>query len=405
MTSKHLIGPFVRRFLLEEVVRDRNLSPHTRKSYRDSLRLLFAFLAERHRTDPTRVTVEQVDAALVREFLSDLEERRGNSVATRNQRLAAVRSLFRFVARLAPELVDQAAQVRAIPARKAPIPVIAYLDKPEVEALLAVPDRAAVQGRRDYAVLLLMYNTGARASEAAGLSLSDLSLDGSPSAHFVGKGGRHRLCPLWPGTVGILREALGERLDGPPETPVFVGQRGLPLTRFGIYELVCRIAQKAAQTTPSLRAKRVSPHTLRPHHRSPPAPSRRRYQYDPCLAWARLSRNDQPLRCIRLGDEGARPAYMRRQRSRTAPNHPELAQRLGSNGLPLGSLGQEQDYVGGFGKQVNVCRHLRQTPNISRLPTYCESCWHQHDSHPLGNSALPRRTSTNDFLITRKSQP
>ena len=263
MTSKHLIGPFVRRFLLEEVVRDRNLSPHTRKSYRDSLRLLFAFLAERHRTDPTRVTVEQVDAALVREFLSDLEERRGNSVATRNQRLAAVRSLFRFVARLAPELVDQAAQVRAIPARKAPIPVIAYLDKPEVEALLAVPDRAAVQGRRDYAVLLLMYNTGARASEAAGLSLSDLSLDGSPSAHFVGKGGRHRLCPLWPGTVGILREALGERLDGPPETPVFVGQRGLPLTRFGIYELVCRIAQKAAQTTPSLRAKRVSPHTLR----------------------------------------------------------------------------------------------------------------------------------------------
>ena len=164
MNPTHPIGPFVRRFLVEEVAAERGLSPNTQKSYRDTIRLLFRFLAERHGTDPTRVTVEQVDATLLREFLRDLKDRRGSSAATRNQRLTALRSLFRFTGRLVPELVDHAAQIQAIPTCRAALPVMPYLEKAEVEALLAVPDRRRLQGRRDYALLLLLYNTGARAS-------------------------------------------------------------------------------------------------------------------------------------------------------------------------------------------------------------------------------------------------
>lgn len=263
MPSPPLIGPFVRRFLLEHVTADRNLSLHTRKSYRDCFRLLFEFLARQRGTDPTRVTVEQVDAGVVRAFLRDLKDRRGNSAATCNCRLAALRSLFRFIGRLRPELVDHAAQVCAIPDRRAAIPLVPYLAKPEVEALLAVPDRGTAQGRRDYCLLLLLYNTGARASEAAGLSIADLHLDGSPCVRFLGKGDKQRLCPLWPRTVETLRQSLGTRLDGPPEAAVFLSQRRRRLTRFGVYEVVGRLARKAAGTMPSLGNKRVSPHTLR----------------------------------------------------------------------------------------------------------------------------------------------
>ena len=263
MPSPHLIGPFVRRFLLEELDADRNLSPHTRSSYRDCLLLLFRFISARHDTDPTRVTVEQVDAELVRAFLHDLEETRGNCVATRNQRLAALRSLFRFIGRCVPELVEHAARIGAIPDRRAPEPMVDYLEKSEVEALLAVPDRSRELGRRNHALLLLLYNTGARASEAARLAVSDLRLDGSPAARFFVKGRKHRLCPLWPRTVESLRSTLGGRLDGPPDAPVFLSQRRAALTRFGVYEVMKSVKDRAAERVPSLRAKRISPHTMR----------------------------------------------------------------------------------------------------------------------------------------------
>jgi len=263
MNPAHPLGPFVRRFLVEEVAAERNLSPNTQKSYRDAIRLLFRFLAERHGTDPTRVTVEQVDAALLREFLRDLNDRRGSSAATCNQRLTALRSLFRFIGRLVPELVDHAAQVQTIPARRATLPTMPYLEKAEVEALFAVPDRRRLQGRRDYALLLLLYNTGARASEAAGLQVADLNLAGTSTARFDVKGRKQRVCPLWPRTADILGDPLGPRLDASPGVPVFLNKQGRTLTRHGVYALLKRTVQEAARTTPSLRAKRVSPHTLR----------------------------------------------------------------------------------------------------------------------------------------------
>jgi len=263
MSDHHLMGPFVRRFLLEELVADRNLTPNTQKSYRDTIRLLFGFLADRHATDPTRATVEQVDATVARSFLAHLEDDRGNSISTRNQRLAALHSLFRFIGRLVPELVDHAAQIQAIPLRRTAAPVMSYLDKHEMAALLAVPDCHRALGRRDYALLLLLYNTGARATEAAQVTVADLNLGTSPSVRFHGKGRKIRTCPLWARTVEILRDLLGVRLDGPREAPVFLNVRRQPITRYGVHALVARTVEKAAETVPSLRDKRVSPHTIR----------------------------------------------------------------------------------------------------------------------------------------------
>jgi site-specific recombinase XerD len=263
MSNDHLLGPFVRRFLLEEVVEDRNLSLNTQRSYRDAIRLLFLFIAERYATDPTRVTVEQVDAEVVRTFLVYLEGERGCSVASRNQRLTAIHSLFRFIGREVPELVERASQIQAIPPRRTATPAMAYLEKQEMDALLAMPDRQRSQGRRDYGLLLFLYNTGARASEAATVTVGNLDLGTAPSVRLVGKGRKTRQCPLWPHTAQVLRNLIGQRLNAPPDTPVFLNVRGKPITRFGIHTLVARTVKKAATITPSLRSKRVSPHTIR----------------------------------------------------------------------------------------------------------------------------------------------
>ena len=259
---QHSIGLFVRRFLVEEIGADRNLSPNTRKSYRDTIRLLFRYMAEHHGTDPVHVTVEQTDAAVIRSFLNHLEHERGNATSTRNLRLTALHSLFRFIAGQVPELVDHASAIQAIPARRTVIPAMAYLEKPEIDAMLSVPDRSRAQGRRDYALLLFLYNTGARASEAAGVTVGDLAFE-FLSVRLDGKGRKIRTCPLWRHTADRLRELLGPRIDGPRDVPVFLNVHGRPITRYGVHGLVVRTAKKAAETMPSLRDKRVSPHTVR----------------------------------------------------------------------------------------------------------------------------------------------
>lgn len=263
MSDPHPLGPYVRRFLLEPVVADRNLSRNTQQSYRDAIRLLLRFLADRYRTEPTRLTVEQVTADSGRAFLVHLAQARGNSGATRNPRLAALHALLGFIGQQVPELVALAAQVQALPFRRTAPPAMAYLEKAEVDALLGPPKRRRPLGQRDYARLLFLYTTGARADEAARPTVGALQLGASPAVRFRGKGGKTRLCPLWPHTVQVLRALLGVRLDGPPDAPVFRNVRGAPLTRFGIHALVARTVARAAATVPSLRAKRVSPHTLR----------------------------------------------------------------------------------------------------------------------------------------------
>lgn len=261
--DQHLLGPYVRRFLLEHVVADRNLSRNTQRGYRDGIRIFLRFMTECHRIDPADVTVEQVTAEVVRDFLQYLEQKRKNAAATLNQRVTVIHSLFRFVGRHLPEAVERASQLQAVPLRRVDHPTVPYLEKAELDALLATPDRRRRTGQRDYALLLFLYNTGARADEAAHLTRGALDLGRPAAVRILGKGRKTRLCPLWDHTAHVLRQLLGDRLDGPAETPVFLNVRHQALTRFGVYAVVTRLAARTAARMPSLKTKRVSPHSVR----------------------------------------------------------------------------------------------------------------------------------------------
>jgi integrase/recombinase XerD len=191
------LGPWVRRFLLEHLVGERNLARNTQRSYRDSLALLIPFIAEKVRKGVDQLEVDHLTAERVRQFLQHLEEARGCSVPTRNQRLAALHALAHFIGEWGPEHIEWCGQIQAIPFKRAARASITYLEKPEMDALPAAPDRNSAQGRRDYALILFLYNTGARADEAAQLSISDLRLAGPPrrdysSVQIRGKGNKLR---------------------------------------------------------------------------------------------------------------------------------------------------------------------------------------------------------------------
>ena len=257
--SSSILGPWIRHFLLDHLVGECNLARNTRLSYRDALSLLLPFVSRNLHKDIDRLTVEDLSADQVRRFLADLESGRHCSIATRNQRLAAIHALARFVAEHSPEHIAWCAQVRCVPFKRTARASIGYLDKPEMDALLAAPNRHSSQGQRDYVLILFLYNSGARASEAAELRIQDLNLPAS-SVMIVGKGGKRRDCPLWPLTIEQLIPLMGQR---PPSEHVFLNRRGTAITRFGIHTLVERHGLKAKERTPSMKNKRVSPHTIR----------------------------------------------------------------------------------------------------------------------------------------------
>jgi integrase/recombinase XerD len=259
MTDHASLGPWVRRFLLEYLVRDRNLSINTQRSYRDMLTKLLPY-AVGHLGKPIDLLgVIDLRPDLVGQFLIHLEQEQHCSTATRNQRLAGIHALARFIGESSPEHVEWCAQIRLIPFKKAMHATITYLDKPQMDAILASPDRNSPQGRRDYALLLFLYNSGARASEAANLRNGDVDWHGH-SVRLLGKGNKQRTCPLWPITVEQLRLCAGRR---EPEQRVFINRNGQPVTRFGIHTLVERHASKACIAAPSLIEKTVSPHVIR----------------------------------------------------------------------------------------------------------------------------------------------
>jgi site-specific recombinase XerD len=257
-----LLGPWARRFLLEYVVGERNFAANTQRSYRDALCLLIPFLAAATKTTVDRLTIGHATADIVRRFLSHLESTRHCSGATRNQRLAALHSLARYIGERSPEHLAWCAEVCRIPFKKAVRDAVYYLEKPEMDAVLAAADRTTRQGFRDYAVLLFLYNSGARATEVAGLAVGDVDLpDSHPaSVRLLGKGSKVRRCPLWASTAMALKTLIGDR---PATAPVFVNRRGRAMTRFGVHDLVARHARLAVAHMPSLQRKRVSPHTIR----------------------------------------------------------------------------------------------------------------------------------------------
>ena len=265
MSETAKLGRWVRRFLLEHLVGERNLARNTQRSYRDTLALLIPFIADKAHKEVDQLEVNHLTSERVHQFLQYLEETRGCSVTTRNQRLAGIHALAHFIGSRGPEHIEWCGQIQAVPFKRAAKNSITYLEKPEMDALLAAPDRNSAQGRRDYALLLFLYNTGARADEAAQLSVGDLRLAHVPdrdhsSVQIRGKGNKVRFCPLWPHTVRELKMLVGEKA---PTEHVFMNRYGRPLTRFGIHTMVKRYAGRVSVKMPGLATKRASPHSIR----------------------------------------------------------------------------------------------------------------------------------------------
>ena len=260
MSDRESLGPWLRRFLVEYIVTERNLARNTRASYRDTFCLLLPFVSGRLRKPVDRLAVRDLSSGLVLKFLAYLEEDRGCSVRTRNQRLAAIRAFARFVGSRDPAHVEWCGHIRAIASKKSMPPPVGWLTRTEMEAMLAVPDRKTSRGRREYALLLFLYNSGARVSEATQLKVRDLNFGRGRGGHDLatlhGKGGKTRQCPLWPETERVL---VNEVLDRAADAPVFVSRLGTQFTRFGVYRLI----EGCAERVPELADRTITPHVIR----------------------------------------------------------------------------------------------------------------------------------------------
>lgn len=257
-----LAAPLLEAFFLQRLQQQRNASPHTIAAYRDTFRLLLAFAQERLRTPPSELSLAELDAPLIIAFLQHLEQVRRNTVRTRNARLAALHSFFRFAALQEPAHNGTCQRVLAIPTKKADRKLIVSLTWDEQEALLAAPDRSTWLGRRDHTLLLLLLQTGLRVSELRELRCEDVVLSSGAHVRCRGKGRKERCTPLTRETVAVLRAWLAERAGGASE-PAFPSRRGTLLSRDAIERFVTKYATMASVTCASLRAKPVTPHVLR----------------------------------------------------------------------------------------------------------------------------------------------
>ncbi len=252
----------LQRFFTERLIQQRRASPHTITSYRDTFRLLLRFAQARLGKSPTQLTFEQVDAPLITAFLDDLESNRGITARSRNLRLTAIRSFFRYAAFEAPAHAEQIQRVLAIPSQRFTRAQVGFMTRSEIDALLAAPDRHSWSGRRDHALLLVAIQTGLRLSELTGLRRD--SVFQGPGAHVrvLGKGRKERAIPLTRQSTAVLKAWLQE-IPGNADATVFPNARGTRLSADGMQYLLAKHVAVAAMRCPSLATKRVTPHVLR----------------------------------------------------------------------------------------------------------------------------------------------
>ncbi len=271
--SKTYISYWIRRYFTEYLVTVRNKSHNTRLCYRDCMRMLLTYTAEQKKKRIDCLLVSDFKEDTLLSFLNYLEKERGCSVKSRNNRRSAIMTFFNFIAVYEPEYVELSRMAHLVPLKKTFAkaksngqvePLVCYLTKEEMAALLEAPDLSTEQGRRDYALLMFLYNSGARASEATNLLIKNIIFpkntkdDGRVT--ILGKGGKVRTCPLWASTLNLLRPLV----DGRELTEnVFLNRCGEPITRFGVYDMVDRYAKRASGKMPSIKDKHVSPHTIR----------------------------------------------------------------------------------------------------------------------------------------------
>lgn len=262
---KQLLANFMKPFFSHYLPIQKGLAANTLLAYRDTIKLLLCFAADTLGKSVDALGVEEIDEALVLAFLDHLENVRDCTARTRNARLAALRVFFGFVAREEPALLLQCQRIRAVPLKRTEHKMVAYLEETEMQALLDAVDADSRCGVRDKALLLLLYNTGARASEMVSLKVPDLRLQGAtPQVSLLGKGRKQRSCPLWPETAQALQAYLGRRVPKDPAAEqLFLNANGVPVTRFGVRHIVRKYAASARSQCPSLGARPVNPHTIR----------------------------------------------------------------------------------------------------------------------------------------------
>jgi site-specific recombinase XerD len=254
--------PLVESFFRDYLERMRGVSPHTIRAYRDTLRLLFTFIAGKNRRDVAKLQLSDLHVDVVKAFLAHLESQRGNKAASRNYRLAAIRTFFKHLLRNDLSHADQYHRVLALESKKTQPPLAQYLEPEDMRVILAQPDCRTQLGSRDHALLTFLYNTGARVSEMLAVRLEDLSLHYPKQVILHGKGKKTRICPLWRETVSALQRLPTVR-EGQRGDFVFRNRRGEPLTRNGVAYLLRKYTALAARKVPSLRSRRITPHVAR----------------------------------------------------------------------------------------------------------------------------------------------
>ena len=253
----------VQDFFLRRLVEQKGASARTIESYRDAFELLLAFAQQRTGKQPSALSLSDLDAPLVLDFLDNLETERNNSPRTRNARLAAIRSFMRYASVRDPASLPIAQRVLAIPTKRFDQPVVGFLTREEITAILNAPDRGTWSGHRDAVLLATIYNTGARVSEITGLRVRDVLLDRQTAVHLHGKGRKERVIPLWKSTAAELRGWLQRTGPNAPDAAVFPNRAGTPLSRSGVRDRLQRAVSVATTRCPSLQGRHVSPHTLR----------------------------------------------------------------------------------------------------------------------------------------------
>jgi integrase/recombinase XerD len=256
------LAPALQAYFTERLITQRNSSPDTIAAYRDAFRLLLRFAQEQTGKQPFELDIDDLDAPLIGSFLTHLEHDRGNSPRTRNARLGAIHSFYRYCALEHPEHAHTIARVMAIPTKRHERNTVTYLDRDEIKALLAAPDKHTWLGRRDHALLTLMIQTGVRVSELTSLRVGDVHLGTGSHIRVLGKGRKRRATTLTGETVNILRAWTKER-RGQPAEPLFATRQGRALSRYTVDVIVAKHTATATTACPSLQGKRVTPHTLR----------------------------------------------------------------------------------------------------------------------------------------------
>jgi integrase/recombinase XerD len=256
------LAPILQAFFTDRLMTQRAAAAHTIASYRDTLRLLLGYVHDQTGKQPAQLDLADLDAVTVGAFLAHLETARGNSAATRNNRLAAIHSLFRYAALKAPDQMDTISRVLAIQAKRTATTIVSYLAPAELDAVLAAPDQGTWHGRRDHALLVLAAQTGLRVSEITGLAIHDAHLGTGAHVYCRGKGRKDRCTPLTSHTTGILAEWIAER-SAPPEAPLLCTRSGTPMSADAVARLTSKYAALAATACPTLATKKITPHTMR----------------------------------------------------------------------------------------------------------------------------------------------